>query len=107
MDDEITWGGLPGGYVFKIKLLVVDGVIELCGVGSFTNMMSRPAATKMLRGAKLMMNGRSILEDFYYFNKAGSERLLETAPAYCKSTGVRLPRNPDFDIDWPDGSFRN
>lgn len=107
-EGQFRWHGIPGGYEYRINLIVVEGVYELCGVGVFTNMMARPAATKKLRGAELVIDGRVVIRNFMYFNKVNRARQLNRALASCRSTGVRASRrNIDVDINWPDGSFRN
>lgn len=107
-EGELGWQGLPGGYEYRVKIIEVNGVLELCGVGAFTNMTARNAAVKMLRGAELKINGRTVLRNFFYFNKVNRASQLNRAMASCKSTGTRVPRGKiDIDVDWPDGSFRN
>jgi hypothetical protein len=107
-DGELSWSGLPGGYVFRAKLIVVEGVVEFCGVGVYTNAQVRPTATHMLRGAELKLNGRVALRDFSFFNRVNRERQLAGATANCKSTGMPLPRGGvEVEDDWPNGTFRN
>ena len=106
--DEMRWRGLPGGYEARVKLIEAHGRLELCGVGVFTNAQLRQTVTHLLRGAKLRINGRVVLEDFYFFNKVSRPRQLDTAMANCKSTGYPVPRGDiDIDVDWPNGTFRN
>ncbi len=107
-ENEISWQGLPGGYPFRAKLIVVDGIIEWCGIGAFTNLTSRPAAMKMLRGAALKMNGQTILQDFSFFARVNRESDVAGGLANCRSTRAAAPRTePEIEVDWPDGSFRN
>jgi len=107
-DGELSWQGLPGGYEFRVRIIVVEGIVELCGVGAFTNAQVRSTATRMLRGAQLKLNGRTVLQDFRYFNTVARPNRLNTAVANCKSTGTRVPRgNVDVDVEWPNGTFRN
>lgn len=107
-DAEFSWQGMPGGYEYRIKLIDANGIIELCGVGVYTNAQLRQTVDRLLRGAQLKINGRTVIRGFRYFNRVNHPSQLNRAVANCKSTGVRVPRGEiDIDIDWPDGTFRN
>ena len=90
--DEIKPSTNPKGYKFKMRMIVVDGIIEICGVGVHRDAMLRRSATEYLRNPTLSMNGKVIMRDFRFFNTVKSVKALETAKANCASTGTRAPK---------------
>lgn len=106
-EEEIKWNGATGGYSFLMHLTHNNGIIEVCGVGVYTNGQLRVPTTQILRTMHLKMNGKTILSDFRFFAKARSKRTLRSTLANCASSGVRIPSKPaKFEIDARGMTFR-
>ncbi|MCY4336750.1 MAG: hypothetical protein OXC60_19010 [Litoreibacter sp.] len=108
-DVSMRWSGAtPGGYKALSKLIVVNGVLELCGVGVSTNIQLNQAIAKGLRGGKLKFDGKTVVKNFSFFAKARSERALRKTPANCVSTGHPASKPVEFvDFSYGDATFRN
>jgi hypothetical protein len=106
-DGYVNWPGLPGGYYFKARVIAVDGQLELCGVGVFTDAYTRSTEQQVLGDTRFTMNGESILEDLTFFARANRKRDLGGATANCARTKAAVP-NGDvaFDIDVPNRRYR-
>lgn len=106
-EGYVNWPGLPGGYHFKARVIAVDGRLELCGVGAFTDAYTRSTEQQVLRDTKFTMNGEPILEDLTFFARVNRKRDLGGATANCARTNAAVP-NGDvaFDIDVPNRRYR-
>ncbi len=101
-EGTLGWNQTGAKYEYRINIIVVNGVLEFCGVGASNDIYVRRGENMLLRGAKLKMNGRTILQDFSFFARARSINQLNRSNANCRSTGVAPPRgNVEWDIDWP------
>jgi len=111
VDDTFIAGGIGltqgvAPYEYRIKIIAANGVLEFCGAGAYTNAQVRQTIRRMLWGAELKMNGRTILEDFRFFSE-NRRQDLDSAQANCRSTGTPVPRSEvSFDIDMPRGRVR-
>ncbi|MDH3263789.1 MAG: hypothetical protein OEM24_07310 [Paracoccaceae bacterium] len=106
-EGSVRWNGLPGGYFFKARVIAVDGRLEVCGVGAFTDAYTRSQETAVLRETKLTMNGQPILEDLSFFARVNRRRELDSATANCRRTSASVPRDEaTFGIDVPSKRFR-
>lgn len=106
-DMELEWRGLPGGYYFKWNVIAPDGVIEVCGVGTYSNAQTRRASRRILRKAYVVLNDETILTDITFFSEVSRRRQLDGAVANCQSTGVQVPRgNVQIYLGWDGGRAR-
>lgn len=106
-DGHVSWRGLPGGYYFKARVIAVDGRLELCGVGVFTDAYTRSTEQQVLRDTKFTMNGEPIIADLTFFARVNRKRDLDGATANCASTNAAAPnREVTFDIDVPNKRYR-
>jgi hypothetical protein len=106
-DGYVNWPGLPGGYYFKARVVAVDGWLELCGVGVFTDAYTRATEQQVLRDTKFTMNGEPILEDLTFFARVNRKRDLGGATANCARTNAAVPNGEvTFDIDVPNKRYR-
>ncbi|WP_300033138.1 hypothetical protein [uncultured Roseobacter sp.] len=81
----------PADYFYAFKTIVADGKIEICGAGSYSKSTGTSESRSVMRGAKILLEDRVILEDLRYFSNLGTKRKLIGEQANCRSTGVDAP----------------
>ncbi|MEM6595206.1 MAG: hypothetical protein AAF672_10465 [Pseudomonadota bacterium] len=108
-DVSMRWNNATaGGYEALSRLIVVNGIVEMCGVGVSTNIQLTPAINKGLRGGTLKINGKTVVKNFSFFAKARSERALRKTPANCVSTGHPASQQIEsIDFRYGNATFRN
>jgi hypothetical protein len=99
---EINWQGSEGkGYLYRMRIFDIKGVLVLCGAGAYLKASNRSQTKTILKRATLKMNDRAILKDFTYFTQLDRAEALGQAQANCRSTGVATPKGDvTFDIDY-------
>lgn len=75
-------------YQFRWKAIVVDDLIEICGVGRIGNTWMLTPTNKALRNAWVEYQGNRILTDLSFFHNVGSKIDLIGSTAYCQKTGT-------------------
>ena len=105
---ELGWAdGLGMGYVGRAQLLQMNGILALCGAGTYVSASNRLQTRTVLKRAKMKMNGKVILRDLTYFAPVDSPDKVIGAQASCKSTGVAAPKGQaKFEMDYGVGAVR-
>ena len=98
----VNWDdGFGKGYVGRVQVFAVNGVMVLCGAGSYVSAANRSPSRTFLKCTKLKMNGKTILKDLTYFTPVDRVEDVIGAEATCKSTGVAEPRgDATFEFDF-------
>lgn len=92
VDGSMTWSGMPGGYEYKWKIFITDGMYEVCGVGVYTSNRARQASRNVMRRAWVEnKEGQKLMRDMRFFSRVKQPEQLATAMATCKSTGQPAP----------------
>ena len=98
-EGDLTINGYGKGYIYRWDVLLIDGYVHLCGVGTFPK--------GQLRKAKLTYRGKTILKDVSFFGRERKGTDLSKAKAVCRTTGVVPVKNGgDFVLDWAGGNIR-
>ena len=106
-EGGIKWSGAGGGYEWRIRLISVDGGLELCGVLAYDGSFSRSNDRRVLRATKLTMNGKPIIQDFNYFAKVEKRTGFKGAVSNCARTSAKTPTTAvEFDIETPRKSYK-
>ncbi|MEM9434820.1 MAG: hypothetical protein AAGA12_12930 [Pseudomonadota bacterium] len=106
--DVSFTGGVAGGYEARWKVIQVNGIIEVCGAGAFTNIQLRDGVKRGLKRGQIYMNGKVILEDLSFFADAKRASKLKATPANCRSTGVKVtPQSTNFSLRYGKMTVRN
>ncbi|MEM7470806.1 MAG: hypothetical protein AAF340_05585 [Pseudomonadota bacterium] len=108
-DVSMRWNNAtPGGYKALSKLIVIDGIVEMCGVGVSTNIQLNQAIKKGLRGGTLKFDGKTVVKNFTFFARAKSESRLRRTNANCVSTGHPASKPiENVSFNYGDATFRN
>ncbi len=107
ISSEFKWEGGLGGYEFLWGVFVNEGMIEICGVGYFTNIQSISQSKDSMRRAYNVYEGKKIMRDLRYFARVKRRAKLSTATANCRSTGVAAPKGRfNVQLGWDAGRAR-
>lgn len=87
-------------YVANVWIGVLEGEIHLCGVGVYTDSQLRSIANRILRDSYMRIDGRKVVTNFRFFEKASSVAGLSSGSAACKSSGVVYQKGKKYDIDF-------
>lgn len=106
-ESVIRIDGMPSARM-RFTVISVGNVLELCGAVAYDGPQARSALQDVLQQAAFVVNGRKVIRDLTYWNRATSMRALGRSVANCQSTGVseRTEIN-GMGIDWPDWPFLN
>lgn len=100
-DTAVTLSGQPDLYKMKVKLIVVGGKLEFCGIGSFKSLQYRDGVMRGLRTTKLRVNGNVVLSGINYFSRVNRSNQMASSKANCRATGVPAPSRIDsIEFDW-------
>jgi hypothetical protein len=106
-EGDLTINGYGKGYIYRWDVLLIDGYVHLCGVGTFPDGSTAHAMKGQLRKAKLTYRGKTILKDVSFFGRERKGTDLSKAKAVCRTTGVVPVKNGgDFVLDWAGGNIR-
>lgn len=97
VDDAFTWQQIGKGYEFRWGVEVIEGRIAICGVGRFLSPHTRNQTKAVMRKARIIYGGKTILSDITFFNTVENKGPLEGQQATCRDTGVAAPQGK-FDI---------
>ncbi|MEZ5734056.1 MAG: hypothetical protein R3D97_17190 [Paracoccaceae bacterium] len=107
LEGERGIQGYGDSYYFRWDVLLIDGVVHLCGAGKFPDARTAHAIKGTMYKAKLTYRGKTILKDISFFTRLKKNDDLLKANATCRSTGVVPVKNGgDFVLDWPGGRIR-
>ncbi len=104
----VNWDdGFGKGYVGRAQVFAVNGVMVLCGAGSYVSAANRSPSRTILKRTKFKMNGKTILKDLTYFTLVDRVENVIGAEATCKSTGTAEPKGEvKFEFDFGIRSVR-
>ena len=107
-EQQLQWTGGLGGYEFRWKTIVTNGVIEICGVGFYSNVSSRWQTKDSLRKAYIKYQDKVVMKDITFFSRVKSRTKLKNGTmANCASTGVKAPNGRySVSLGWPGGRAR-
>lgn len=100
LEGALDNSGSRGGIELAIKVIEVNNVFELCVAVRYTNSETWSINKSFLRDSDFTINGRKVVKGMDYFERASGRNGFKGAVASCKSTGVRVFANPQFDIKW-------
>ncbi|MDP5217135.1 hypothetical protein Q5Y75_07895 [Ruegeria sp. 2205SS24-7] len=75
-------------YNFLWDAIVVDGEIEICGIGYASKTTRKPINRKMMRSARIEYQGRTILRDLSFFYDAETNPDIIGRSSNCRKTRV-------------------
>lgn len=107
---DLTFDGELGTfYRFLWDVKLVNGTIAVCGVGKTLDPTTSGFARRMLRQAKVTLNGKPILTDISFFTMIKSRHDLASAAATCQQTGFAPPKGDKAELllDFGYGTFRH
>ncbi|WP_159808205.1 hypothetical protein [Litoreibacter roseus] len=106
---NLRWTGAhAGGYDMMWRPIMVDGKIEICAAGAYTNIQLRQAVRKSLKGGTVSMNDKVILKDLTFSASARTANRIRSTKANCVATGVTAPKKIDgFMLEFGPSVFRN
>ncbi|SMX34025.1 hypothetical protein [Actibacterium lipolyticum] len=103
---ELGGGSIAPWYVFRIKIIEVNGMFEVCGAGRFSNAQVRGQARRFLRHSGMKVNGKKLIQDLTYFSRVKKISQLDTAQANCRATNVKAPKGEaNFEMDWSSKTY--
>ncbi len=92
-EDWIEWdGGLGRAYDFRWLVIEQGGKLAVCGVGYFNDPTTRNQSKDLMRKAKVLIDGKSILTDISFFATVKKGADLTKATATCRMTRADEPR---------------
>ena len=99
VENEITWSNHETTYRYRLKVIAVDGRLELCGAGQ--HLLTRRSQTMaVLRSTWLEMNGRKIVPNLLFLAEVPRKVPLLGAQANCVATNEKVPTTePSFRLN--------
>jgi hypothetical protein len=114
VDSSFTDWGIrwPSGerYTALIAIVELNDRIALCGTGYLNNNGLKRINQKSLRAKSLVINKRTVLEDFSFFTKTNSKKSMKTSNATCQLTSAKMNqmgKNSSIDIKSSKKTFRD
>ena len=108
-DDLTVEGGVGKVYSYALAIIVIDDRVALCGVGKLVRPGGASLVPNYLRGSSLLLNGKTILEDFSFWARVPASTDLRKAKATCRLTATPAPAprtRPEFEFRVPSISYR-
>lgn len=108
VENTLRFQGIGGKMTYRLAIKGRNGNLGVCGVVHYGNSQLRSISKKFLRTLTLDMNGQTILKDLSFLTVAKSKKKVDTTPASCVFTNIRIPsQKADFKLGGGDVVFRN
>lgn len=87
-----TWRSLGDGVLFRIAPINNNGQLMICGAVQYLDTGNRVQSRSVIRGAKLIVNGNTVLKNLTFMTKVSKRAPLVGAQANCVLTRTPYPK---------------